>query len=107
MLLKEVSLQEVEQAKAQLKDRKSPGPDGFTTNFFHYFWEQIKMEVWELVEESRKLHWILPSLNSTFLALIPKEENSSTLVDPFLCAISSTKSFRNLLPTNSNHFFLY
>jgi len=28
------------------------------------------------VEESRTLHWLLPSLNSTFLALIPKEEKS-------------------------------
>ena len=63
---------------AQIKDGKAPGPDGFTTNFFHLFWEQIKLEVWDLVEESRTLLWILPSLNKTFLTLIPKEENSST-----------------------------
>lgn len=78
MLLKAVSLQGVEHAMAQLKDGKAPGSDGFIANFFHNFWEQIKKEVWELVEESRQLHQILPSLNSTFLALITKEENSST-----------------------------
>eukprot|EP00253_Pinus_taeda_P031207 PITA_31207 len=71
-LLQSISLQEVEEAMAQLKDGKAPGPDGFTTNFFHEFWELIKTEVWELVEESRTMHWILPSLNATFLALVPK-----------------------------------
>eukprot|EP00253_Pinus_taeda_P019493 PITA_19493 len=71
-LLQSISLQEVEEALGQLKDGKAPGPDGFTANFFHEFWELIKMEVWELVEESRTMHWLLPSLNTTFIALVPK-----------------------------------
>eukprot|EP00253_Pinus_taeda_P023386 PITA_23386 len=77
-LLKPVSMQEVEEAMAQLKDGKAPGPDGFTSNFFHEFWELISTEVWELVEESRSMHWLLPSLNSTFIALVPKGEESNT-----------------------------
>lgn len=64
---------------AQLKDGKEPGPDGFTGNFFHAFWELIKTEVWEIVEESRSMHWILPALNSTFIALIPKVDEPNTL----------------------------
>lgn len=36
-LLKQVTMQEVEEAMAQLKDGKAPGPDGFTSNFFHEF----------------------------------------------------------------------
>jgi len=71
-LLQPISKQEVEKAMAQLKDGKAPGPDGFTANFFHEFWELINTEVWELVEESRSMHWILPSLNATFLSLILK-----------------------------------
>lgn len=71
-------MKEVEDAMAQLKDGKAPGPDRFTANFFHEFWELISTEVWELVEESRSMHWILPSLNSTFLALIPKGDESNT-----------------------------
>lgn len=63
---------------AQLKDGKAPGPDGFTANFFHDFWELIHAEVWELVEESRSMHWLLPSLNSTFIALVPKGEEANT-----------------------------
>jgi len=75
-LLQPTTLKEVEEAMAQLKDGKAPGPDGFTANFFHEFWDLIKAEVWELVEESRSTHWVLPALNSTFIALVPKEAES-------------------------------
>lgn len=78
-LLRPVDLQEVENAVHQLKERKVPGPDGFTSNFFHNFWELIKMEVWQVVEESRRLRWMLPAMKATFIALIPKEAQSSTL----------------------------
>jgi len=44
-LLQPVSMQEVEDAMAQLKDGKAPGPDGFTSNFFHEFWDLIRSEV--------------------------------------------------------------
>ena len=71
-------MQEVDDAMSQLKEGKAPGPDGFTTTFFHTFWELLKHEVWQIVEESRNLHWLLPSLNTTFIALIPKEEDSIT-----------------------------
>lgn len=45
MLLKPVDLPEVEFAVRQLKAGKSPGLDGFTSNFHHNFWDLIKMEV--------------------------------------------------------------
>eukprot|EP00253_Pinus_taeda_P012427 PITA_12427 len=40
--------------------------------------ELIKMEVWQVVEESRTNRWMLPSMNATFIALIPKEAQSKT-----------------------------
>lgn len=55
-LLLPMSMQEVEDVIAQLKDGKGLGPDGFTTNFFHAFWEHIKTEVWEFLEEVRSTH---------------------------------------------------
>lgn len=79
LLLSPIQTQEVDTAMAQLKEGKAPGPDGFTTTFFHKFWELIKLDVWEVVEESRVNHWLLPSLNTTFIALIPKEEDSIKL----------------------------
>jgi len=78
LLMSPILPQEVDEAMLQLKEGKAPGPDGFTTMFFHAFWDLIKEEVWQIVEESRAMRWLLPSLNSTFLALIPKEEDSVT-----------------------------
>eukprot|EP00253_Pinus_taeda_P009198 PITA_09198 len=74
LLLKPISLQEVETAANSLKAGKAPGPDGFTSNFFHHFWELIKWEVWQVVEESRNMRWMYQGLNATFIALIPKLE---------------------------------
>ena len=44
-LNKPISMQEVEEALSQMAQGKAPGSDGFTTNFFHFFWEMIKEEV--------------------------------------------------------------
>eukprot|EP00253_Pinus_taeda_P009929 PITA_09929 len=72
MLLKSVDLQEVVTTVRQLKAGKAPGLDGFSSNFFHNFWDLIKNEVWHVVEESRSLRWMFPGINATFIALIPK-----------------------------------
>lgn len=61
-----------------MKDGKAPGLDGFTANLFHTFWELIKIVVWEIAEEARSIHWILPSLNTTFIVLIPKADEPKT-----------------------------
>eukprot|EP00253_Pinus_taeda_P021628 PITA_21628 len=45
LLLRPILTQEVDTAMSQLKEGKAPGPDGFTTTFFHTFWELIKLEV--------------------------------------------------------------
>jgi len=56
LLLRPILPQEVDVAMHQLKAGKAPGPDGFLTTFYHQFWEMIKGEVWQVVEESRALH---------------------------------------------------
>ena len=56
LLLHPISLQEVELAMKQLQEGKAPSPDGFTSNFFHRFWDVIKEEVWQVVEEFITLH---------------------------------------------------
>ena len=61
-----------------MKEGASLGPDGFTVNFFHHFWEMIKIDVWSIVEQSRLSSRILLSLNATFLTLIPKSEGVDT-----------------------------
>eukprot|EP00253_Pinus_taeda_P030593 PITA_30593 len=77
-LCREVSLEEVEKAIRSMPNDKAPGPDGFTINFYKACWSIIKQDVWEVVEDSRRSGTILKSLNSTFLALIPKVEEAKT-----------------------------
>jgi hypothetical protein len=60
---------------------KSPGPDGWTVEFFTHFFEVVGDDLLELVEDSRTRGKIQSSLNSTFLALIPKENNPRTFMD--------------------------
>eukprot|EP00253_Pinus_taeda_P007997 PITA_07997 len=77
LLLQPIQLHEVDNAVKNLKSGKAPGPDGFTSDFFHHFWDLIQIEVWQLVEESRALRWMYPGLNATFLALIPKSAKAN------------------------------
>jgi hypothetical protein len=62
------------------KDR-SPGPDGWTVEFFLQFFDLVGSDLLELVEDSRLRGKITGALNSTFLTLIPKANNPSTFGD--------------------------
>jgi hypothetical protein len=73
-LLCPITQAEVDLAVKEMPPGKAPGPDGFTTDFFHHCWDLIKEEVWLAVEESRTSGQVLSALNATFLTLIPKEE---------------------------------
>jgi hypothetical protein len=74
-----ITQEEVDQALKDTPINKSPGPDGFTTDFFHHCWAMIREEVWEIIEDSRRSGQVLPALNATFLTLIPKEEKFTHL----------------------------
>jgi hypothetical protein len=52
-LLRPFTIEEVDQALQDTPKCKAPGPDGFTSNFFHYCWPMIRTEVWEILEDSR------------------------------------------------------
>jgi hypothetical protein len=72
--MRQITQEEVDQAAKYMAPRKAPGPDGFTTDFFHHCWDIVRKDVWEVVEESRTSGQVLQALNTTFLTLIPKEE---------------------------------
>jgi hypothetical protein len=57
------------------KGSKSPGPDGWTVEFFLTFYDILGNDILEMVEESRRKGWVSGALNATFLALIPKSNN--------------------------------
>ena len=73
ILIKLMAMQEVEEVVHQMALGKAPGLQGFTSNFFHHFWDLIKEEVLDIVEEYRSKRGVLKAFNATFLNLIPKE----------------------------------
>ena len=67
-----ILMTEVEEALGKMAAAMTPVPNGFAKNFLHSFWNLVKGEVWEIVEDSRKTQHILPALKETFVSLIPK-----------------------------------
>ena len=87
---------EVEYAMHQINLRKALGPDDFTSNFFQYFCDLIKQEVWEIVEESHQVRGVLRHLNTTFLTLTPKLEG-----------VDASGKYRPIAPCNVIYNIIY
>jgi hypothetical protein len=76
-----VTLEEIKDVLTLFKRDKSPGPDGWTVELFTYYFDLVGEDLVQMIEESRKSGSITGSLNSTFLALIPKENKPTTFGD--------------------------
>jgi hypothetical protein len=76
-----VTSRELKSILFHFKKEKSPGPDGWTVEFFTHFFDLIIEELLALVESIRSGGRMAGNLNSTFLALIPKSNNSQTFGD--------------------------
>ena len=79
--IEEVSLVEIEEALKSFKKDKSPGTNGWPVEFFLHFFELLGGDLLKAVECSRISGRITPSLNSTFLALIPKKDKPISFAD--------------------------
>lgn len=70
-LFREITVENVKKATFQLNPDKTPGPDGFSMDFFQFFWDIIEQDLFRAVEESQRKMTMLGAINHTFLALIP------------------------------------
>ena len=75
-----VSLKEIHTTLKAFELSKSPGPDGWTVEFFLHFFDLMGPKLHALVEESRIQGQVCGSLNSTFVALIPKSDKPDSFV---------------------------
>ncbi|GKF06047.1 hypothetical protein Tco_0036715, partial [Tanacetum coccineum] len=71
-LERHVSHDEIRLAVWDCGVNKSPGPDGFTFEFFRKFWKVIGPDFCEAVEHFFKQGSFSKGCNSSFIALIPK-----------------------------------
>lgn len=60
---------------------KSPGLDGFGTVFYQKHWRTFDPDVCEVVLSIFNGEGMIPSINITFIALIPKKNNADTVSD--------------------------
>jgi hypothetical protein len=55
----DISLDEISKVIKILKPNKSPGEDGIISEFYQLYWQDIKIEFFEVVEKNFKFEYIL------------------------------------------------
>uniref|UniRef100_A0A2N9J2H5 Reverse transcriptase domain-containing protein n=1 Tax=Fagus sylvatica TaxID=28930 RepID=A0A2N9J2H5_FAGSY len=87
--------EEVLQVVKDLQGDKAPSPDGFTMAFFQKCWSVIEDDVMGFFDEVHTHCKFERSLNTSFIALIPKKQNATNIRD--FCPISLIGSVYKLL----------
>lgn len=80
-LEKDFEEKEIKEAIWGCGRNKSPGPDGFTIEFFKTHWEIVKSDLVVAYNEFNKRPKIPKGTNSAFITLIPKVNNPSQVKD--------------------------
>eukprot|EP00253_Pinus_taeda_P004501 PITA_04501 len=73
-----VTEKEVSEVLKEMLYGKAPVPDGFNVDFFKDCWNIVKQHILNVVEDSRLNKTILKVLNTSFISLIPKQDNAQT-----------------------------
>lgn len=69
-----VTLEELEGVLKWFKKDKSPGPDGWTIEFYLAFFDLLASDLLRVVEECHSTGRLFNAINSTFIGLIPKND---------------------------------
>lgn len=78
-LMRVPSYDEVRSVVSHLNPDKSPGPDGFNGAFFKAFWDIIGMDLVRAIQSIFLGNNLLRQVNDTFVTLVPKVKNASSL----------------------------
>ncbi|XP_074291104.1 uncharacterized protein LOC141617871 [Silene latifolia] len=98
-LLKPVSDSEIRQCIFSIPADKSPGPDGYTSQFYKDSWDIVGQEVCAGVKDFFHSGQLLKQLNTTNITLIPKGSNPKTVFEfrPIACCNTLYKCIAKLL----------
>ena len=66
---------DIDQAVNSMGSLKAPGPDGFQALFYQKNWETVAPKMYTMALDALAGKGLPPSINETFLALIPKDDN--------------------------------
>jgi hypothetical protein len=80
-LYREVSLEELRGVFSTFKKEKSIVPDGWTVEFFEFFFDLLGDDLLQVVEEVRTSGKLLPCINATFIVVTLKLAHPSIFND--------------------------
>ena len=87
LLEAEVTAEEIRKVLFAMPSYKSPGPDGFSCEFFKTSWSIISQDFVIAVQSVFRFGFLPKGVNSTILALVPKKLDSMEMKDyrPIAC----------------------
>lgn len=80
-LIKLVTNEEIREVLFRMPSNKSPGPDGYTTEFFKAAWSITGKDFTTVVQSFFSKGFLPKGLNTTILALIPKKDIAVEMKD--------------------------
>ena len=80
-LEKEVTKEEIKEVMFKMPTSKSPGPDGYTSEFCKEAWSVIGEDITIAIQSFFTKGFLPKGLNSTILTLIPKKEEAKMMKD--------------------------
>eukprot|EP00253_Pinus_taeda_P001989 PITA_01989 len=100
-LNREIAEEEIRKAIWTLQPDKSLGPDGFPINFYRDHWQLIRKDLVKMLRGIQRKRKMGGYTNSTFLALIPKENRPTSFsrFRPISLCNSSYKIFTKIIAT--------
>ncbi|GKV19324.1 hypothetical protein SLEP1_g29604 [Rubroshorea leprosula] len=81
MLVADFSEEEIREAVWSCNGNKSPGPDGLNFNLIKRMWPILKEDICEFMCEFHSNGRLVKGSNASFIVLIPKKENPSSLLE--------------------------
>uniref|UniRef100_A0A803Q9E6 Reverse transcriptase domain-containing protein n=1 Tax=Cannabis sativa TaxID=3483 RepID=A0A803Q9E6_CANSA len=98
-MLKPFTRKEIKKALFSIPSSKSPGPDGFNSEFFKSMWPEIGEEFCLAILSFFESGNIPKEFNETAISLIPKTDNPSNAIDyrPIACCSTVYKCISKLI----------
>lgn len=81
ILEEELTIIEIETALKQMKNGKSPGIDGLTSEFLKHFWADIKKLLYKAFLECIKEGCLSPTMKTGLITLLPKPQKDLLMLD--------------------------
>lgn len=60
---------------------KSPGSDGLTTNFYEFFWKDVRNMLFKALKECVEKKELMSTMKQGLITLIPKSDKDKILLD--------------------------